>query len=163
MKKVYLISALLFSFALPGALFAQKKGKTDKGTQSPVLTPAAGADGGLTVVKETAIDDSPAAKLKNSNGIFVMFVKNQESTDTEGLKEIIRRFPQTQLLAYPDAANVMVMVNKNPEFALFQEAYGGRYLIFKESDFELIQAAFPCAPEFRDKLIPYVNKNAQVK
>jgi hypothetical protein len=54
-------------------------------------------------------------------------------------------------------------VNNSPEFTLFQEAFGGRYLIFSESDFDIINNAFPCVGEFKSKLVAFVTKNLPAK
>jgi hypothetical protein len=144
--------------------FAQKKGKSnDASKASPSISPAPGSPG-IEVLDDSQTMISDKAVKKYSNGIYLLMKRGgEEEGYAEGLKEIVRRFPSTQMLTYPELQSAIVMVNNSPEFTLFQEAFGGRYLIFSESDFDIINSAFPCAAEFKSKLVAFVTKNLPAK
>jgi len=144
--------------------FAQKKGKPNEGPKtSPSISPAAGSPG-IVVLDDSQTMISDKAQKKYSNGIYLLMKRvGEEEGYNEGLKEIVRRFPGTQMLPYPELQSAIVMVNNSPEFTLFQEAFGGRYLIFSESDFDIINSTFPCAAEFKSKLVAFVAKNLPAK
>ena len=144
--------------------FAQKKGKSnDASKASPSISPAPGSPG-IVVLDDSQTMISDKEQKKYSNCIYLLMKRvGEDEGYSEGVKEIVRRFPTTQLLSYPELQSAIVLVNNSPEFTLFQEAFGGRYLIFSESDFDIINNAFPCVGEFKSKLVAFVAKNLPAK
>ena len=162
-----MMKALQFAFVLLLTLsfstsFAQTKGKaTEKKSDKPTLSPASSVPtASPESMQEKSVADKELEEKKASNGIFLVFLPEGKG---EVLKEIIRRFPGTVTLAYPAAPGAVVVVNKTPEFSLFQEAYANQLLILSEADLDKIQTVFPGSAEFKTQLLAFVAKSMPAK